>query len=71
MKPKDAASCSFDWFNCYQKERDAMTTSPTATFGEQTLHAALELSKNSWLLADVARPGNERLLVTLSGHLGR
>ncbi len=28
-----------------------MTTSPTATTGEQTLHAALELSKNSWLLA--------------------
>ncbi len=28
-----------------------MTTSPTATSGEQTLHAALELSKNSWLLA--------------------
>ncbi len=28
-----------------------MTTSPTATSGEQTLHCALELSKNSWLLA--------------------
>ncbi len=28
-----------------------MMTSPTATSGEQTLHAALELSKNSWLLA--------------------
>jgi transposase len=51
MKPKEAASSSFDWFNHDQKERDAMTTSPTATSGEQTLHAALELSKNSWLLA--------------------
>ncbi len=28
-----------------------MTTSPTATSSEQTLYAALELSKNSWLLA--------------------
>ncbi len=28
-----------------------MTTSPTAASGEQILHAALELSKNSWLLA--------------------
>ncbi len=28
-----------------------MTTSPTTAVGEQTLYAALELSKNSWLLA--------------------
>ncbi len=28
-----------------------MTTSPTATSSEQTLYCALELSKNSWLLA--------------------
>ncbi len=33
-----------------------MTTSPTATSGERTLHCALELSKNSWLLA-VQFPG--------------
>ncbi len=35
-----------------------MTTSPTATSGEQTLHAALELSKNSWLLA-IRSPGRD------------
>ena len=35
-----------------------MTTSPTATSGEQTLHAALELSKNSWLLA-IQSPGRD------------
>ena len=35
-----------------------MTTSPTATSGEQTLHCALELSKNSWLLA-VQFPGRD------------
>ncbi len=35
-----------------------MTTSPTATSGEQTLHAALELSKNSWLLA-IQFPGRD------------
>ena len=51
MRPKDAASGSFDWFNCDLKEQDAMTTSPTATSGEQTLYAALELSKNSGVLA--------------------
>ncbi len=28
-----------------------MTRSPSATSGEETLYAALELSKNSWLLA--------------------
>ncbi len=28
-----------------------MTQLPAATSSEQTLHAALELSKNSWLLA--------------------
>ncbi len=28
-----------------------MMTSPTTAVGEQTLYAALELSKNSWLLA--------------------
>ena len=35
-----------------------MMTSPTATCGEQTLHCALELSKNSWLLA-VQFPGRD------------
>jgi transposase len=35
-----------------------MTTSPTATSGEQTLYAALELSKNSWLLA-IQFPGRD------------
>ncbi len=35
-----------------------MTTSPTATSGGQTLHAALELSKNSWLLA-IQLPGRD------------
>ena len=35
-----------------------MMTSPTATSGEQTLHAALELSKNSWLLA-IQSPGRD------------
>ena len=35
-----------------------MTTSTTATSGEQTLHAALELSKNSWLLA-IQFPGRD------------
>ncbi len=58
MRLKDAASCSFDCFNRDQKERDAMTTSPTATSGEQTLYAALELSKNSWLLA-IQVPGRD------------
>ncbi len=31
---------------------------PTATYGEQTLYCALELSKNSWLLA-VQFPGRD------------
>ncbi|NIP18359.1 MAG: IS110 family transposase [Xanthomonadales bacterium] len=35
-----------------------MTTSPTATSSEQTLYAALELSKNSWLLA-IQAPGRD------------
>ena len=35
-----------------------MTTSPTATTDEQTIYAALELSKNSWLLA-VQVPGRD------------
>ncbi len=35
-----------------------MTTSPTATSGEQTLYCALELSKNSWLLA-IQFPGRD------------
>ncbi len=35
-----------------------MTTSPTATSSEQTLYAALELSKNSWLLA-IQFPGRD------------
>ena len=35
-----------------------MTTSPTATSREQTLYAALELSKNSWLLA-IQVPGRD------------
>ena len=33
-----------------------MMTPPTATSSEHTLHAALELSKNSWLLA-IQSPG--------------
>ena len=51
MKPKDAASGSFGWFNRDQKEQEAMTTSPRATSGEQPLYCDIELSKNSWLLA--------------------
>ncbi len=51
MRPKEAASCSFDCFTVYEKERNAMTRSAAVTTVEQTLHAALELSKNSWLLA--------------------
>jgi hypothetical protein len=51
MKPKDAASGSFGWFNREQKERCAMTVTSPTTSSEQTLYAALELSKNSWLLA--------------------
>ncbi len=51
MKPKDAASSSFDWFNRDQKERCPMSVSSPTNSGEQALHAALELSKNSWLLA--------------------
>jgi hypothetical protein len=51
MRPKDAASSSFDCFNIDAKERNAMTRSALVTTGEPTLHAALELSKNSWLLA--------------------
>ena len=35
-----------------------MMTSPTATSSEHTLHAALELSKNSWLLA-IQSPGRD------------
>ncbi len=35
-----------------------MTTSPTTTSSEQTLYAALELSKNSWLLA-IQFPGRD------------
>ncbi len=51
MRAKDAASSSFDCFNIDRKERDAMTRSAAVTAGEHTLYAALELSKNSWLLA--------------------
>ena len=50
MKPKEAASSSFDWFNRDQKERCPMSVSSPTTSSEQTLYAALELSKNSWLL---------------------
>ncbi len=35
-----------------------MTTFPTATSGDQTLYCALELSKNSWLLA-IQFPGRD------------
>ncbi len=35
-----------------------MMTPPTTTCGEQTLHAALELGKNSWLLA-LQSPGRD------------
>ncbi len=51
MRPEDAASSSFDCFNIDQKERDAMTRSAAIPTDEHTLYAALELSKNSWLLA--------------------
>ncbi len=51
MRPKEAASSSFDCLNSDQKERDTMTQFLAATSSERTLHAALELSKNSWLLA--------------------
>jgi hypothetical protein len=50
MRLKDAASCSFDCFTVDEKERDAMTRCVAVTAAEHTLHAALELSKNSWLL---------------------
>ncbi len=36
-----------------------MTTTSQATSCEQTLHAALELSKNSWLLA-IQVPGRDQ-----------
>ncbi len=58
MSPKDAASSSFDCFNVDEKERDAMTRSAAVTKAEHTLHDALELSKNSWLLA-VQFPGRD------------
>ncbi len=51
MRLKDAASSSFDCFNVDEKERDAMTRSVAVATVEHTLHAALELSKKSWLLA--------------------
>jgi len=51
MRPKEAASSSFDCFNVDEKERDAMTRFAAVTTPKHTLHAALELSKNSWLLA--------------------
>ncbi len=51
MRPKDAASSSFASFNLDEKERDAMTRSTAVAAAEPTLHAALELSKNGWLLA--------------------
>ena len=63
MKPEDAASSSFDCFNIDQKERDAMTRSATVTTGEHTLYAALELSKNSWLLA--IRPGSVAVIAVV------
>jgi hypothetical protein len=58
MRPKDAASSSFDCFDIDQKERDAMTRSSTVSTGEPRLYAALELSKNSWLLA-IQVPGRD------------
>ncbi len=51
MRPKAAASSSFDCFTVDEKERDAMTRTTAVTTADPTLHAALELSKNSWLLA--------------------
>lgn len=51
MKPKDTASSSFDCFNIDQKERDALIRSAAVTTGEPTLYPALELRKNSCLLA--------------------
>ncbi len=35
-----------------------MTQFPVSTSGEQSIHAALELSKNSWLLA-IQVPGRD------------
>ncbi len=58
MKPKEAASSSFDCFTVDEKERDAMTRFAAVTTAEHTLHATLELSKNSWLLA-VQVPGRD------------
>jgi transposase len=51
MRLKVAASCSFDWFNLDQKERFPMLMFSAPTSIEHNLYAALELSKNSWLLA--------------------
>ncbi len=58
MRPKEAASSSFDCFTVDEKERDALTRSAAVNPAEHTLHAALELSKNSWLLA-IQVPGRE------------
>ena len=44
------ASSSFDCFNLDLKEHP-MTQFAVSTSNEQTIYAALELSKNSWLLA--------------------
>jgi hypothetical protein len=56
MRLKDAASCSFDCFNIDLKERPDGTVSSTSN--EQSIYAALELSKNSWLLA-IQVPGRD------------
>ena len=46
-----------------------MSVSSPTTSGEQTLYAALELSKNSWLLAiQLPDRDNPRLHVFLTGH---
>ena len=44
-----------------------MTTSPAATCGEQSLYCALELSKNSWLLAIQVIAAILALIETTSG----
>jgi hypothetical protein len=61
MRPRDAVSCSFDCFNIDLKEHhdDHDDTVSSIDSDEPTLHAALELSKNSWLLA-IQVPGDKR-----------
>ncbi len=55
MRLKDAASSSFDCFNIDLKERHDDTVS---SIDLQRTYAALELSKNSWVLA-IQVPGRD------------